>query len=278
MQSEDRKRYILFGTGDYYNRFHHWFVDREVVAVLDNDEKKQGTTIDGHAIMSLADVRGLEYDAIVILSFYVASMKKQLIELGVPENKIFHFYDLHELIRAEEPEMIFRAEEPDIPLRSKGGKSVLLLSHDLSLGGPALALYHAAKALVRTGYEVVYASMLDGELRKKLEESAIKIVVDNNLQICTMMELPWTRNFDLIICNTINYHVFLTERDESVPVIWWLHDSAFFYEGIKPERLSAINTNGMKILSVGPIPRAAIKKYLPDVTVEDLIYGVSDGE
>lgn len=269
MRSDDKKRYILFGTGDYYKRFHHWFEDREVIAVLDNDEKKQGTTIDGHAVMAPADVRELEYDAIVILSFYVTAMKKQLQELGVPESKIFHFYDLHELIRTEECE---------VPIKLNGGKSILLLSHDLSLGGPALALYHAAKALVRAGYEVVYASMLDGELRKKLEESAIKIVVDNNLQICTMMELPWTRNFDLIICNTINYHVFLTERDESVPVIWWLHDSPFFYEGIRPKRLSSISTVNMKILSVGPIPRDAIGRYLPDVTVEDLIYGVSDGE
>jgi hypothetical protein len=269
MRSDDRKRYILFGTGDYYNRFHHWFIGREVAAVLDNDEKKQGTTIDGHAVMAPMDVRELEYDAIVILSFYVTAMKKQLLELGVPESKIFHFFDLHELIRTEEYE---------VPIKLNGGKSILLLSHDLSLGGPALALYHAAKALGRAEYEVVYASMLDGELRSKLEENGVQVVVDNRLQINKMMELPWTRRFDLVICNTINYHVFLSERDEAIPVIWWLHDSAFFYEGIKPERLSAINTNGMKILSVGPIPRAAIKKYLPDVTVEDLIYGVSDGE
>ena len=31
----------------------------------------------------------------------------------------------------------------------------------------------------------------------------------------------------------------------------------------------------MKLLSVGPVPREAMAKYRPDVTIEDLIYGVS---
>ena len=259
-------RYVLFGTGDYYKRFRHWFAHKNIVAVLDNDKKKQGKEIDGYPIFAPECIVNLQYDAVVILSFYVTEMKRQLIEIGVPADKIFHFYDLHEL---------FSSKEVSVPRVINAEKSILLLSHDLSLGGPALALYHAAAVLKKFGYEVVYASMLDGELRSKLEDSFIPVIIDERLQIGTMQELPWTERYDLIICNTINYNIFLSERDSRIPVIWWLHDSSFFYEGIKAGRLSGIDTENMRLLSVGPVPREAMTRYKPNVMIGDLIYGVS---
>lgn len=262
-----RMKYVLFGTGDYYKRFRHWFEDRDVVAVLDNDHKKQGTIFDGYPVLSPKDINTVEYDAVVILSFYVTEMKKQLMDLGVASDRIFHFYDLHDL---------FSTEIKNGSGKKTGVKSILLLSHDLSLGGPALALYHAALALKKYGYEVVYASMLDGDLRKKLEDSFIPVVIDERLQIGTMNELAWTKRYDLIVCNTINYNIFLTDRDEKIPVIWWLHDSPFFYEGIKDGRLAGIGMANMKLLSVGPVPRSAMMRYKPDVMIGDLIYGVSN--
>ena len=260
-------KYILFGTGDYYRRFRHWFADREVLAILDNDEKKHGTVIDGYPVISPDEITNYSYDVVVILSFYVTAMKDQLLSLGVDADRVYHFYDLHEL---------FQKEQEDKNHEASGTKSILLLSHDLSLGGPALALYHAALILAVAGYEVVYGSMLDGELRKKLEHSFVPVIVDERLQIGTMSELPWTEKFDLIICNTINYHNFLTVRNTQIPVIWWLHDSAFFYEGIKEGKLKDIDDTNLKMLSVGPVPRNAMHKFRPHEVIEDLLYGVSD--
>lgn len=269
MQKNRRETaYVLFGTGDYYQRFRPWFKDRKVLAILDNDRKKQGTMIDGYPVISPEEVTGLSFDAVVILSFYVTEMKKQLIDLGVAEDKIAHFYDLHELFQAENPKG-FRNETHL--------KRILLLSHDLSLGGPALALYHAALLLRENGYAVTFASMLDGALREKLEEQFIPVLIDRRLQVNTMRELPWTENYDLIFCNTINYHPFLADRNEDIPVIWWLHDSAFFYEGIKAEKLLGISSRNLNYVSVGPVPRKAMHLYCPDVVIEDLIYGVSEG-
>ena len=261
-------KYILFGTGEYYRRFSHWFFDRNVMAVLDNDKKKQGSMIDGIPVVSPEKVLNYDFDVVVILSFYVAEMKKQLIEIGVDEYKIFHFFDLHEL---------FKREKSIVGNDISCKKNILLLSHDLSLGGPALALYHAALTLKRSGYEVVLASMLDGDLRTRLESCHIPVIIDNRLQIATMNELKWSHGYDLIICNTINYHVFLSERDVSIPVIWWLHDSEFFYDGIREERLKDIDETNMKLVSVGPIPRKAMLKYKQTTVIDDLIYGVSEG-
>jgi hypothetical protein len=258
---------LLFGTGDYYQRFRHWFKDRTVLAVLDNDRKKQGTVIDGYPVIPPEKIRTLSFDAVVILSFYVTEMKKQLIHLGVEEEKIYHFYDLHELFKAEDQPMVDRQENP---------KSILLLSHDLSLGGPALALYHGALILKRNGYETVFASMLDGALREKLKDERIPVMIDERLQVNTMQELPWTQKYDLVICNTIHYHTFLSDRNSEVPVIWWLHDAAFFYEGIRRGKLEEIDGRNLKYVSVGPVPQNAMRQYRPEAAIEDLIYGVSD--
>ena len=253
--------YVLFGTGDYYQRFRHWFSDKKVVAILDNDKKKQGTMLDGRPVLAPEKVRELCFDAVVILSFYVTEMKRQLISLGVEPDKIYHFYDLHELFGA--------GKQKDT--------SILLLSHDLSLGGPALALYHAALVLQRNGYDVTFASMLDGPLREKLEHRRIPLMIDRRLQIYTMRELPWTEKYDLLFCNTVNYHTFLSDRNTDIPVIWWLHDSAFFYEGIREEKLEKISGRNLKYVSVGPVPGKAFVRYRPDAVIEDLIYGVSEG-
>ena len=260
--------YILFGTGDCYQRFHYWFRNKNVLAILDNDKKKQGTMLDGHPVVSPEKVTKLSFDAVIILSFYVMEMKKQLVDLGVTEDKIYHFYDLHDLLGAENSESIDRTGNL---------KSILLLSHDLSLGGPALALYHAALILRKAGYDVMFASMLDGALREKLEEQLIPVIIDRRLQINTMRELLWTKKYDLIFCNTIHYHTFLSDRDEEIPVIWWLHDSAFFYEGIRAGKLADISSRNLKYVSVGPVPRKAMNQYCPDVIIKDLLYGVSDG-
>lgn len=270
----DKKKtaYVLFGTGDYYQRFRHWFTDKTVLAILDNDRKKQGTMLDGHPVIPPEEAKGIPFDAVVILSFYVTEMKKQLISLGIAEDKIYHFFDLHELFGAEESENFGRTGSIG------DAKSILLLSHDLSLGGPSLALFHAALALRKNGYDIMFASMLDGELREKLEEQFIPVMIDNRLQVSTMRELPWTARYDLVFCNTIHYHTFLSDRDEDIPVIWWLHDSAFYYEGIKPEKLVGIgiSTRNLKCVSVGPVPRKAMNQYCPNIAIEDLIYGVSD--
>ena len=119
---------------------------------------------------------------------------------------------------------------------------IMLLSHDLELGGPALALFHSAKVLKKNGYQVMAVSMLDGLLRDQLLQETIPVVVDVNLQIETMVNADWIHGFDLILCNTVNYHVFLIECDENVPILWWFHDSEFFYHSVRQEVLQLIRS------------------------------------
>lgn len=272
-------KYLLFGTGDYYERYKKWFEKDEVTALLDNSLIKQNTYIDGIKVVSPEEGIKLEYDVIVILSFYTKDMKKQLLKLGVSEKSIYHFFDLYKLIpsnRKNNPILYFHDADCTISKCKCENKKILLLSHDLMLGGPALALFQAANILKRYRYEIVFASMLDGQLRQQLSEAEIPTIVDANLQVQTMKETKWVQSFDLIICNTFNFYVFLSERNISIPIIWWLHDSSFFYESVDEKVLRSIDTTNLTIVSVGPVPQKAYQHYVPNAEVEMLLYGVAN--
>ncbi len=272
-------KFLLFGTGEYYKRYKKWFAKEDISALLDNSPEKQNTCLDGIPILSPEEGIKLTYDVVLILSFFVKEMREQLLRLGVAENNICHFYDLHRLIYKKEilkPVQYYGEAEKIIRSGNAAVKKMLLLSQDLELGGPAIALYHAAKILRDQGNRVIYVSMIDGPLRKRLLESDISVIVDVNLQIGTMRDINWIKGFDLIICNTLNFHIFLSERNVSVPVIWWLHDPAFFYEGVRKENMEKIDATDMEVCAVGPFPERAIHQYMPLLEVKRLLYGVAD--
>ena len=272
-------KFLLFGTGDYYERYKKWFRKEDVLALLDNSSSKQNTIIDEISVLPPEEGVKKPFDVIVILSFYVKEMRSQLIGLGVSEDKIYHFYDLHKLIDINEfgkPIQYYGNAKELIESDINAEKKILLLSQDMTLGGPAIALFHAAEVLVKNGYQVVYASMLDGPLRNRLQSTGIPVIVDVNLQIETMKDADWAGVFSLIFCNTVNYHVFLSERDVSTPIVWWLHDSLFFYDGIDKELLSRLELTNLKVCSVGPVPEQAIHHFIPELPVHRLLYGVAD--
>lgn len=271
-------KFLLFGTGEYYERYKKWFDSEDVLALLDNSESKQNTIIDGIEVLLPQDGVERPFDVIVVLSFYVKEMKKQLLDLGIPEEKIYHFYDLHKLIEPnklrksvryfKDAERIAKSDSPN--------KKILLLSQDMTLGGPAIALLYMAEVLIKHGYEVVYASMIDGPLREKILSHGVSVIVDENMQVGTMQDINWIGNFSLLFCNTINFHVFLSRRDISKKTIWWLHDSSFFYSGVDKAVLQNINRTGLSVYSVGPVPKNAIQTLIADMPVSELLYGVAD--
>lgn len=272
-------KFLLFGTGDYYDRYKKWFSREDVLALLDSSPSKQETFLDGIPVLSPEKGVTLPFDIIVLLSFYVKEMKIQLEKLGVSSDKIVHFFDLHRLIdlnNQRKPIQYYGRARKIIDSDDKSEKKVLLLSHDLNQGGPAIALYHAARILKKNGYETVYGSMLDGPLRSRLLAEKIPVVVDNNLQIGTMREAEWTGSFSLLLCNTISYYIFLSERSPDVPVIWWLHDSAFFYDGVDRRILQGLDRRNLQMASVGPVPHDAFCRIVPALPFQRLLYGVED--
>lgn len=262
-------RILLFGTGEFYQRYKIWFEDEDVIALVDNSKEKQGTYIDGKEVIAANAILNLEYDAVFILTFSVTDIAKQLLDLGVCREKIYSFNYINDFIYAD-----WKRKKISTFLNVDKKKEIVLLSQDLSLGGPALALYNVAKLLQKWGYSVTYASMVDGPLRERLLEDNVSVIIDSNMLGETMKDNVWVENYRLVICNTINFHVFLSNRNTKVPVIWWLHDAEFFYEAANIPALKRISDNNLRVVSVGEIARKAMKKYRPDFEIGNLLYGV----
>ncbi|MCC6093695.1 MAG: glycosyltransferase family 4 protein [Eubacterium sp.] len=273
--------YLIFGTGDYYSRFKKWFADKNVLGLLDNSSERQGHMIDGHVVYSVEEGVSLQYDAIIILSFYYQEMRDQLLGLGVPEDKIYHFYDLHKLLLFSLYHKDLLSYQPSNKIRYCSGTMqgrIVLLSNDLSLGGPALALLHMGEILARNGWEVVFGSMEDGPLRSRVLNEGFPITIDPNLQVFSMKECAWTKEFDIVVCNTINYNYFLSQRgkDAKCRIIWWLHDSPFFYQGVDKKRIKEMDLHDIQLVSVGPVPEMAFREFRPDAGFKRLNYMVPD--
>ncbi|MEY8336989.1 glycosyltransferase family 4 protein [Lachnospiraceae bacterium 62-35] len=273
---------LIFGTGDYYERYKKWLVQEEILALLDNSLQKQGTEIDGIKVLSPKEGIELPYDKIIILSFYVREMKQQLEALKVDTRDILHFYDLHDFLKGKKPHYPIKASAAAREILNDNRKkqeTILLLSTDmLPVGGPARVLFRTGKILKKNGFSVLFASMIDGELKEDIENAGIPVMVDESLQVSTMEEIKWINGFRLLICNTINFYVFLSKRNCDIPIIWWLHDSMFFYGGVDVKVLNNISQKNLKIVSVGEIPRKAMNKLAPQFEITDFLYGIKDKE
>lgn len=267
-------RYLLFGTGDCYERYKRWFQDEEVAALIDNSREKQGKELDGYQILSPEEGIQKEFDAVIILSFYVNEMRRQLEEAGVAREKIYHFYDLHQLIDVRKKKKALM-KYGDFGFEEKK-KKILLLNQNLSIGGPAFTLFDCARILKKNGYRVVYGSMIDGPLKDKLLQEHIPVIIDENLLIGTMRDSEWIREYDLVFCNAINFYVFLSDRDTAVPMVWWLHDSEFFYEGVDRRVISRISAENLSVYAVGNVPKKALNAYMPGIGIGTLLYGVKE--
>ena len=149
---------LLFGTGDCYQKYKRWFKSEEIVALLDNDDEKLGSIIDGKTVM-LPD-KGIQtaFDFVYILSVYEREIRQQLLELGVPDHKIRHYYDIAVQLKPQRKQFYQYGN-------LSGSEAVLFLFYDLNYNGASIALYHVIQELCVMGKHVVAASINDGILR-----------------------------------------------------------------------------------------------------------------
>ena len=163
---------LLFGTGDYYRKYREWFKSKDILGLIDNDESKRGTLIDGYKIYLPREAVSLVYDYIVILSVHEEAMRNQLKELGVSDNKIFIYSELykHPELTVPDREICFWGNDKRFSqfIKTDHADAILLMSHNLDLNGAALALFYMAQILVKNDFPVLFASWVDGALRRHL--------------------------------------------------------------------------------------------------------------
>lgn len=281
--SDERKKILIFGTGDYYQRYKNWLNEYHVIALIDNNPRKQGGLLDNCRVISPEEGIGLEYDFIVILSVHDKEMREQLLSLGVDYKKIYNQNDLHllQINRVVRPLTIYTSRSGEMhnyeAYKYNVSDKIVLFSNDLHINGASLALVHAANVLA-VCRDVLVVTGEDGPCREILNNRGIDVIIDKNISVSSMDQIPWLADARLMICNTINFYRFLEKRYLDIPVIWWLHEPPFFYESLDKDILGNIPQENMQILVVSKIAQNAYQRYYPQALINILPVYVDEVE
>lgn len=122
-----------------------------------------------------------------------------------------------------------------------GKLKILLITHNLNLGGAPIVAHEFAKYFItQGGYQVSLISPEDGPLRERYEALNIPIHILSNFQLShetnasalqgylkTLGDLIDVGSFDLVVCNTLTtFWGVEMARMFNVPSIWHIHESS----------------------------------------------------
>lgn len=83
-------RTVIFGAGsDCMRLLQRGLPGEEIIALIDNDSAKHGTWLHGVQVHAADALRTLKYDRVRIASSETPTLRRQALERGVPEGKLF---------------------------------------------------------------------------------------------------------------------------------------------------------------------------------------------
>ena len=96
-----------------------------------------------------------------------------------------------------------RVIAPDQPVARESSLRLLFVSHDLSLSGAPMMLFHAAAWCQRNGIFVKVMAPEAGPLGEKLQAEGIPVIIDPLIETGHESFCRFARDFDCIVANTI---------------------------------------------------------------------------
>lgn len=217
---------IIFGTGQLYQQMKDRLRnDIEILAFIDNNPSKWGEKLNGIEIKSPQDITNMEYDFVFTLSIYQKEMYNQLINMGVPRERIYNTYHIEKICRCK-PAVFWGKLSTNSET-----KKILIYSHALISTGAQNVLFTLIQVLHKNGYHVAVVSQTDGILRHRIQELDIPVIImeDSYFEEDTFTKLlNWA---DKIIVNTLWLFYIVEElRLYDKPVLWWIHETGIVTE------------------------------------------------
>ena len=237
---------------------------------MDNDVEKQGKVLDGYYIDSPNNISKYQYDYIVLLMKSYIEMRKQLIELGVPQNRI-----IDKEHRSNFPDFRY-VEEMNVPSRIHSVKGkILLVTHAMNYAGAPLMLYNMARVLKTNQYEVcVYAEDF-GELAMKYLQAGIHVHKFDDFEFSEDEIRQYFSQYDMVVVNTVVLFKLVQKlKLLQKPVIWWLHEQEDAYCIYSITIDSKWFYSDLHVYGVGNRAISAFKAIVDNACIAPLIYGI----
>lgn len=155
-------------------------------------------------------------------------------------------------------------------------KVVLLISHEASLTGAPVALFHLAQDLKKCGYYPVYLSPKHGPLIKEICNDNIPVILYEQIYTTDFI-LRYRYLFHLIVINTIITCPLITALNATdTIVIWWIHESNLAYSETYQKLLPRTLSENIHVYAGGEYARKILLTYRPAYFVDSLLYSVPD--
>ena len=269
---------VIFGAGGFYREKREEllsYTDVVRVACIDNNRQLHGSYIDGVPICEVEHIAELDFDRIVLMSVWVVAMKKQLLDLGIEEEKIWTWTKFRgDKLRGS---FSFYCGEKKLHIKKQ---KVLIITTDLNYNGGTMAAVYAGKELQKRGYGVILAAPggNDAFIQETVREG-LSIMICQALPYLFEEELSFVEQFDFIFVNVFQMIACAFEISRFKPVIWWIHEPSQLYQANLEQfdEFTAGDWMGrLHIYAVSRIAQRNFNCYFPDRIKDTLAYGIPD--
>lgn len=213
---------VIFGVGDYFNSRKHT-IEKEVnvIGYIDNNPNVYGKYIEGVQIGRPEDILTATYDFIVIMSVFAFEMRCQLLELGVPKQKIKSYTEFYGDLEKGKLTIWFGKK------KNQYGKfpKILIVFNFMRYSSAYTLNLNILDALIKEGFDVSVATVAgEKECIEEIQDKGVNVLTYGNMHFAEREELFWIKNFDCIIVNNVYMVDCVNIISELKPVIWWLHE------------------------------------------------------
>lgn len=263
-------KFIVFGTGLYYQSIKRHIKNEDIVCFIDNAPDKQGSLLDGKKILSPQQVDFSQCDYVLVLIMRNTVVVEQLCLLGVEKSRIKSFYDLGEFLNIE-IEVCRTSGNISLSEWTVGhfSRNVLLVAHELTRNGVAVVLMHIAFLLKKMGYQVLMTSLIGGGLEEDLLENDIDYIPNINICYRSGEFKAVASQMEFVLLGTIGLSdVGSSLKSLGVPIMWWLHESndKNFRDFPLPEGKNIhYYAGGQRVIEY-------FNRYYPNRKIEKLLY------
>lgn len=264
---------VLFGAGRMYQKTKSTLrKDIEIVAFIDNDSSKWGYKIDGAQIFPPQQIHELAYDFVFMLSSRQSEMREQLINIGVPTDKIAGTEQMERICESETTKYY-----GDLSCISGAG-NIMVFSHALTSTGAQNVLYYGIRILREHGYQIVVLSKQDGVLRDRFLQLGVSVVIMENPHVDNEEYLRLVEWADVILVNTVwLYYVVEELLRKNKKIIWWIHETLGL-EYLSDNLFQSIQkADRLSVYVVSPlIKRRLVSRFGRELRSKMLRFGLPD--
>ena len=154
--------------------------------------------------------------------------------------------------------------------------TLLFVTHELTLTGAPVVLFHFAGLLRDQGWQLVILSAEDGPLGALFQKENIPVIVLPELFTSDYIQRVRKRFCAAVVNTVVSAPVICRLSGTDTPVLWWIHESAAVYGKLNAQLIPRSVEENIQIYCAGEYAQRMLTSRAPRLKTRLLIYAASD--